>query len=249
MAELLLEADGLVKQYAGFRLDGVGLSVEAGKIVGFIGRNGAGKSTTLKSLFGLTHKEGGSVRICGKNFDGAQAECKALSGVVFGGLEFYPYKKCKDIASVTKSFYKDWNEETYEKLCERFSLDGNKRFRELSNGMKVKFLLALACSHCARLFVFDEPTSGLDPVSREEILSLMRALVKNGDCGVLFSTQITSDLDKCADEIVYIRQGRIVRAARKDEFIRAYAHLRGDRLPTLEEIMLAEEGADEEFII
>ena len=211
--EKLLDAVGLVKRYAKFTLQGVSLSVEAGKIVGFIGRNGAGKSTTLRAIAGLVHRDGGSVRICGMN------------------IRFYP----------------QWDTETYRKLTSRFSLDENKKIRELSNGMKVKFLLSLACSHRARLYVFDEPTSGLDPVSREEILSLMRALVRNGECGVLFSTQITSDLEKCADDIVFIRQGNIVHTAEKGEFIRSYAHLRQGRLPTLEEIMIAEEGVDEEF--
>lgn len=245
--EKLLDAVGLVKRYAKFTLQGVSLSVEAGKIVGFIGRNGAGKSTTLRAIVGLVHRDGGSVRICGMNIDENAAACKTVMGTVFGGLEFYPRKKLKDIAEVTRRFYPQWDTETYRKLTSRFSLDENKKVRELSNGMKVKFLLSLACSHRARLYVFDEPTSGLDPVSREEILSLMRALVRNGECGVLFSTQITSDLEKCADDIVFIRQGNIVHTAEKGEFIRSYAHLRQGRLPTLEEIMIAEEGVDEEF--
>ena len=246
---MLLEAEGLVKRYKNFVLDGVSLRVPAGKIVGLIGRNGAGKSTMLKILSGLARRDGGTVKICGKDFDENETECKSLSGVVFGGVDFYPYKKIKDIAAVTSRFYPYWNEEMYRSLCKRFALDENKKFRELSNGMKVKFLLALACSHGAKLYLFDEPTSGLDPVSREEVLSLMCALVKKGDCGVLFSTQITSDLEKCADEIVYIKRGTVVRAAEKGEFIRSYAHLRQGCLPTLDEIMVSEEGACEEFII
>ena len=241
----ILEVKNLTKRYPSFSVEDVSFSVPQGKIVGVIGRNGAGKSTVLKCITGLDYADFGEIRVFGEK-RGKGAEWKERVGAVFGGIDFYPYKKLSVLSKAYSRFYSRWNADTYEKLCVRFGLDGGKRFRDLSNGMKVKFLLALACSHEAELFVFDEPTSGLDPVSRAEVLVLMRSLVKNGRRSVLFSTQITSDIEKCADEIVYIRKGKIARAAPKEEFLRSYAGENGEPL-SLEEIMIKEEGVHEEF--
>ncbi len=205
--ENILSIQGLHKHYPGFALENVSFSLAPNHIMGLIGKNGAGKSTTLKAILNMVSPESGRVTMFQKNFYQHEKECKQRIGVVFGGIDFYPLKKLSVIAAVTQKFYTDWDQEQYQKYIKRFALDESKKFKELSNGMKVKYLLALALSHHAELLILDEPTSGLDPVSREELLHIFRQIVKNENCSILFSTHITSDLDKCADDITYIQNG------------------------------------------
>lgn len=213
--------------------------------MGLIGKNGAGKSTTLKSILNIVQPQSGIVSILGKDFYQNEKECKQEIGVVFGGIDFYPLKKLSTITAVTSRFYKDWDQNRYTEYLRQFSLDESKQFRTLSNGMKVKYLLALALSHHAKLYLLDEPTSGLDPVSRDEILHLFTRIVKDGKRSILFSTHITSDLDRCADDITYIQNGKVLQSADKDTFLRSFDRLKTpeDSKPlTLEEIMLRTEG-------
>ena len=180
----------------------------------------------------------------GKDFFQNEKECKQKIGVVFGGIDFYPLKKLSSITNVTRKFYPHWDQQKYERYLLQFSLDEEKQFRALSNGMKVKYLLALALSNHAQLYLLDEPTSGLDPVSRDEILHIFTRIVKDGNRSILFSTHITSDLDRCADDITYIQNGRVLKSADKETFLRSFDHLKTpkDALPlTLEEIMLRTE--------
>ena len=241
----LLQVDHLSKQYPGFTLQDISFSVKPGRIMGLIGKNGAGKSTTLKSILNMVRPESGTVTMLGKDFYANEKECKQDIGVVFGGIDFYPLKKLSAITAVTRRFYKDWDQERYNDYLRQFSLDEDKQFRSLSNGMKVKYLLALALSHHAKLYLLDEPTSGLDPVSRDEILHIFTRIVKDGKRSVLFSTHITSDLDRCADDITYIQNGKVLQSADKDTFLHSFEHLKAaeDTSPlTLEEIMLRTEG-------
>ena len=241
----LLQVEHLSKQYPGFTLQDISFSVKPGRIMGLIGKNGAGKSTTLKSILNMVRPESGTVTMLGKDFYANEKECKQNIGVVFGGIDFYPLKKLSAITAVTRRFYKDWDHERYNDYLSQFSLDENKHFRSLSNGMKVKYLLALALSHHATLYLLDEPTSGLDPVSRDEILHIFTRIVKDGKRSVLFSTHITSDLDRCADDITYIQNGKVLQSADKDTFLHSFEHLKTaeDTSPlTLEEIMLRTEG-------
>lgn len=169
-------------------------------------------------------------------------------------LIFYPLKKLSSITAVTKRFYTNWDDEDYQKYINLFSLDESKKFKELSSGMKVKYLLALALSHHAQLLILDEPTSGLDPVSRDELLHIFKRIVKDGNRSVLFSTHITSDLDRCADDITYIQNGKIIKSCDKETFMRSFNHLRTPQDScelTLEEIMLRTErnGYDNETAI
>lgn len=245
--EAMLCVQNLCKHYPGFSLENVNFTLASKHIMGLIGKNGAGKSTTLKSILNMVSPESGSVEIFQKDFRKHEKECKQRIGVVFGGIDFYPLKKLSAITAVTQKFYADWDQEQYQKYIKRFSLDENKKFKELSNGMKVKYLLALALSHHAELLILDEPTSGLDPVSREELLHVFRQIVKNENCSILFSTHITSDLDKCADDITYIQNGRVLKSADKDTFLRSFEHLKTpeDMGPlTLEEIMLRTERSE-----
>lgn len=217
----ILEVEGLKKEYPGFKLDNVSFSLREGKITGFIGRNGAGKSTTLNSLFDFVHPDGGSVRFFGMDFAGHEDEIKAQVGFVSSGINYYHNKKLKTISAVTAAFYPAWDAVAYEKYMRMFDLDEEKTPAKLSAGMKVKYALALALSHNAELLILDEPTSGLDPVSRDALLDVLMQLADEGKT-VLFSTHITSDLDKCADDIIYIKNGRIIAVGDMREFENAY---------------------------
>ena len=209
MAETVLEIRGLCKQYPSFRLRDAGFSLARGRIMGFIGRNGAGKTTTLKSMLNIVHPSAGEVRFFGLDFASHEQEIKRRIGFVSGGANYYPNKKLAAITAVTRSFYDNWDEEAYQRYLKLFALDESKTPRALSAGMQVKYALALALSHRAELLILDEPTSGLDPVSRDELCGVFLDLADEG-VSILFSTHITEDLDKCADDVTYIRSGEIV---------------------------------------
>lgn len=243
----LIEVDKLCKNYSGFSLDNVTFSLATGRIMGFIGKNGAGKSTTLKTILNMVHPDNGTVKMFGKDYYINEKKCKEQIGVVFGGIDFYPLKKLSSITAVTKRFYTNWDDEDYQKYIKLFSLDESKKFKELSSGMKVKYLLTLALSHHAQLLILDEPTSGLDPVSRDELLHIFKRIVRDGNRSVLFSTHITSDLDRCADDITYIQNGKIIKSCDKETFMHSFNHLRTPQENcqlTLEEIMLRTERKD-----
>lgn len=217
----ILEIKNLRKSYPSFHLQDVSFSLEKGKITGFIGRNGAGKSTTLKSMFHIVHPNRGEIRFFGMDFSTHELEVKQRIGFVAGSFDYYPLKKLKTITSVTRSFYPQWDDQAYSRCLELFQLDESKTPKQLSAGMKVKYALALALSHHAELLVLDEPTSGLDPVSRDELLGIFMDLCDKG-VTVFFSTHITSDLDKCADNIIYIKDGRILVESDMKSFVNGY---------------------------
>ena len=247
-----LKVSGLCKSYPAFTLRSASFAVPQGAIMGFIGRNGAGKSTTLKSLLGLVHPDGGEVRFFGKAFAENEQYIKESIGVVLGGIDFYQKKKVKTVTAVTRRFYRHWDEVKYRHYLRLFAIDEEKRVDQLSSGMRVKYLIALALSHDAKLLILDEPTSGLDPVSRDDLAALFAAVVADGTRSILFSTHITSDLEKCATHITYIRDGEILCSAEKSAFIAAFDHLRQEgEVLTLEEIMVRSErrGYDESAIV
>lgn len=205
-----LQVEGLTKHYPGFTLRDVSFSLEPGYIMGFIGRNGAGKTTTIKSILNIIHRDAGHVSVFGQDALEQEKAVKGQVGLVLGGVNYYPKKKLKTIAQVTSRFYESWDREAFCQLLEQFELDENKTVSQLSSGMRVKFAIALALAHRPKLLILDEPTSGLDPVSRDEILEILQRLVESGERSILFSTHITSDLEKCADYITYIKKGEIV---------------------------------------
>lgn len=217
----VLEVKDLNKIYPAFQLKDVSFRLEEGKITGFIGRNGAGKTTTLKSLLNLVHPSSGSITFFGKTFQEAEDEIKQQIGFVSGGVDYYVKKKLKVITDVTRRFYTGWDSAAYARYMQQFSLDENKTPSELSAGMKVKYALVLALSHNAKLLILDEPTSGLDPVSRDDLLEVFLNLADEG-ITILFSTHITSDLDKCADNIIYIRGGKILAESSRKAFTASY---------------------------
>ncbi|MCR5575643.1 MAG: ABC transporter ATP-binding protein [Oscillospiraceae bacterium] len=214
----IVEVRELVKKYPSFELKEVSFTVDAGRITGFIGRNGAGKTTTIKSMLNLVHPDGGEVCYFGKPLQGNETEIKKHIGYSTGTVNWYPRKKIRDIVDIVKRFYDTWDDEAYGKYLAMFRLDETKTPLELSEGMKVKFNLLVALSHRAEVLILDEPTSGLDPFSRSELLDVFEELKKDG-VAVFFSTHIISDIEKCADDIVYISGGRIVAAMPREEFI------------------------------
>ena len=218
----VVEVQGLRKEYPGFCLADVSFGLEAGRITGFIGRNGAGKSTTIKSMLNLIHPDGGEVRYFGLPLLGNEAAIKQRVGYSTGTVNWYPRKKIRDIVDATRPFYDNWDQEAYRRYLSWFNLDEDKTPRELSEGMKVKCNLLLALSHHAEVLILDEPTSGLDPFSRDELLDLFEELRDTG-VAIFFSTHITSDIEKCADDIVYISHGQIRAAASKEGFISQHA--------------------------
>ena len=209
MAEKVLEIRGLCKDYPAFHLKDVSFSLERGRIMGFIGRNGAGKTTTLKSALNIVHPAAGELKYFGLDFAENELEIKRRIAFVSGGANYYPNKKLAAITAVTRSFYEHWDEAAYRRYLKLFNLDESKTPKALSAGMQVKYALALALSHGAELLILDEPTSGLDPVSRDELVDVFLSLADEG-VSILFSTHITDDLDKCADDVTYIRNGEIV---------------------------------------
>ena len=217
----VLSVDNLCKEYQKFALKDVSFRVETGSIMGFIGRNGAGKTTTLKSLMNLVHPSSGEISFFGMPLKEHENEIKQRIGYATGGVHYYQKKKIKDIIDITKPFYENWDDDMYMHYIELFNLDENKRLVELSEGMKVKFNLTIALSHHADFLILDEPTSGLDPVSREELLEVFLDIAAKG-VTILFSTHITSDLDKCADAITYIQKGEIIASEKSEEFVNAY---------------------------
>lgn len=216
-----LEVRNLTKTYPDFTLDKVSFCVPRGHIVGLIGRNGAGKSTTIKGILRLITAEG-TVSVFGKDIDKDEMAVKQMIGYVGGGFRYYPMNTLAAIRKAYSPFYPMWNQGKYEKFLAQFGLSERKKVKELSEGMKVKFALALALSHGAKLFIMDEPTSGLDPLSREEFCDIILQLVREEGVSVLFSTHITSDLMRIADDIVYISQGKILAACPLNELLNKY---------------------------
>ena len=234
---IIVEVRDLIKRYPSFELRNVSFALESGQITGFIGRNGAGKTTTIKSMLNMVHPDSGTVQCFGKPFIDNEAEMKKRIGYSSGTISWYPRKKIRDIVDVVKRFYSTWDETAYRKYMQLFAIDEMKTPLELSEGMKVKVNLLLALSHKAELLILDEPTSGLDPFSRNELLNIFTEL-RNDGVAVFFSTHIISDIEKCADHIIYISNGNIVAAMPKKDFIQTYSQ-NGE---SLEDTILRLEG-------
>ena len=225
----LIEINGLCKNFEAFQVKDVSFTLEQGFIMGFIGRNGAGKSTTLKTMLNLMKNDGGDIKLCGLSMPKDELEIKNQVGYVFGGVDFYPESKISKITDVTKTFYREWNDARYKELCERFEIDQNKKFKQLSAGMKVKYSIAVAMSHNPKLLILDEPTSGLDPAARDDLVLLFQEFIEDGEHSILFSTHITSDLEKCADYITYIKQGEILASTDRETFHHSYLSVAGKK--------------------
>lgn len=217
-----LKVTNLNKKYPSFSLKNVSFAVKPGEIMGFIGRNGAGKTTTLKSIMNLLHYESGEISAFDLDMTENELENKQRIGFALSELNYYPNRTIRQLMNVTKRFYKNFDEQKFDEVCKLFNLNIDKKLEELSSGMKVKYSVAIALSHKAELLILDEPTSGLDPVSRDEVLDIFREVVRSKERAILFSTHITSDLDKCASNITYIHNGEILYTGTKKDFVNSY---------------------------
>lgn len=237
----LLEVSGLSKDYALFSLRELSFSIPGGSIMGFIGPNGAGKTTTIKAIMGMLQKSAGSIRLFGEDFDGSQVALKEKIGLVMDTPFYIDDWTLLGVESAVSPFYQNWDSACYRDCLSRFSLDPRKKVKELSRGMEIKLMLAVALSHGAKLLILDEPTSGLDPVARDELMDLLRDFVCDEEHAILFSTHITTDLQKIADYITFLQKGRLVFTGEKDALLEGYCIVRGgasDLTPPLREKLL-----------
>jgi ABC-2 type transport system ATP-binding protein len=222
-----MEVRGLQKNYKNFSLQDLSFSLEEGCIMGFIGPNGAGKSTTIKAILNQIRRDAGEIRLWGLDNVSQEKEIKKRVGVVLDEAHFYGHLSLKRMKGMIASFYDNWEEETYQSYVREFGLDENKKISQLSKGTSMKFSIALALSHGADLLIMDEPTSGLDPLVREEVLDILQRLIQDERKSVFFSTHITSDLDKVADYIVLLNDGRLILNEPKDELLERHALVKG----------------------
>ena len=224
----ILTVNGLNKSYGNFSLKDVTFSLPEGCITGFIGVNGAGKTTTLRTLLGLTSKMSGNIQFFGLDMDKNERQIKDRIGIVLDDGCFYDELSLAEMKSVISAAYTSWSEQDFKRYMDMFSLDPRQKINTLSKGMKMKYALALALSHNAELLIMDEPTSGLDPLIRSQLLKTLIEYMKKGGKGVFFSTHITSDLDKIADTLIMIDNGRIIFQEEKDTLLDTYRIVKGD---------------------
>ena len=221
----ILQIKDLTKSYRDFKLDRVSFSIPKGSIMGLIGENGAGESTTINAILGLIKKDKGTVRFWGKELDSSK-QIKENIGVVFDGINFYETLTPEKVGKICAAAYKQWDSSTYQKFLERFSLSKGKEIKTLSKGMKMKLSIAAALSHRPKLLILDEATSGLDPVMRADILEIFAEFVREGGHSILMSSHITTDLEKVADYITFIHRGKVLFCKRKSELCRDYGMIR-----------------------
>ena len=222
----VIELKNVKKDYGDFVLDNISFSVPTGSVCGFIGQNGAGKTTTIQIILDAIKRDGGEVCVFGKNIDEGTAALKEDIGVVFDEMGFHDFLTPKQINTVMKNIYKNWDETAFFDYLKKFSLPAKKACGKFSRGMRMKLQIATAMSHKAKLLIMDEPTSGLDPIVRNEIIQIFREFVIEEDHSILLSSHITTDLEKIADEVVFIDAGKIVLKGNKDEIIEKHGILR-----------------------
>lgn len=223
--DAILRVDNLTKQYADFKLDHVSFSVPKGTIMGLIGENGAGKSTTINAILDLIHKDDGTVTFWGQELSSAK-QLKEDIGVVFDGINFYETLTPAKVGKIAGAVYKQWDGHLFQDYLKRFQLPLDKEIKSLSKGMKMKLCIAIALSHKPKLLILDEATSGLDPVMRDDILDVFLEFVQDENHSILMSSHITTDLEKVADYITFIHQGKVLFCKTKDELRYNYGIIR-----------------------
>lgn len=222
----LITVAGLCKKYQDFALDDVSFHVQAGTVTGFVGRNGAGKTTTMRVLLGLSPFSAGSISYFGEQNSGRDPSVRSRIGVVLDG-GFYDELTAAEMKRIIARAYPSWSETDYRRCMDLFSLDPRRKLKTFSRGMRAQFALTLALSHQAELLIMDEPTSGLDPLIRRDLLDVLRDYMEGGERAVLFSTHITSDLDRVADDIILMDEGRIVFQENRDDLLSQYRLVKG----------------------
>ena len=224
-----LEIRNLSKSFGGFALRNVSFALPKGYIMGLIGPNGSGKTTTIQLILNMLRRDSGSIKVLGRDSPAQEQAIKASLGVVFDSSCFSDDWQAAQVERAISPFYANWNRDTFAQLLRKFHIDPTRRGRELSRGMQMKLMLDCAFSYDAKLLILDEPTSGLDPVSRDELLSILAAYIEDGEHSVLFSTHITEDLERAADYITYLRYGELVFSGSKEEFVNGFRMAKGGR--------------------
>lgn len=222
MVTSALSVSGLTKKYKEFVLSDISFQVPRGAIVGLVGENGAGKSTTLNSILGLIHKDAGTISIMGKDIEKMNSAFKEKIGVVFDGTNFSEELTPKKLNKVLNGIFASWDEAYFFSLLEKLSLPVGRKIKSFSKGMKAKLSIAVAFAHHPKLLILDEVTSGLDPMVRDDMLDMFLDFVQNEENSILLSSHITSDLEKVADYIVFIHAGRLIFSKPKDELLENY---------------------------
>ncbi|MCR5600780.1 MAG: ABC transporter ATP-binding protein [Ruminococcus sp.] len=225
--ENILEIKGLNKAYDGFALKDVSFSLPKGYIMGFVGENGSGKTTTIRSILNMANIDSGKISVFGLDSVKDTISIKEKLGVVFDSLYLADHLTAKQIEKQLKPFYKDWDSKEFAGRLKSFGLPNNKRVGDFSKGMKMKLMIAIALSHKADFMILDEPTSGLDPVARDELLDILAEYIEDENRSVLFSTHITSDVERIADYVTILHNGRVLFTGTKDELSEKYVILRG----------------------
>ena len=220
--ENAIEIKNLTKRYDGFTLDNISFSVPKGSIMGFIGQNGAGKSTTINTILNIIKADSGEIRVFGKDTRTADVQIKQDIAAVFDELPFHEQLNAKALDKILRRVFKRWNSEVFFGYLERFQLPVKKKFGQFSKGMKMKLQIAAALSHDAKLLIMDEATTGLDPVVRNEILDIFLEFLQNEDHSILMSSHITSDLEKIADSVTFIDKGRLLLTGYKDDILESH---------------------------
>ena len=224
-----LEIHELTKKYEDFTLDHISFQVPSGSIVGLIGENGAGKTSTINAVLGLIKKDSGEIEILGENADNLSSPVKEEIGVVFDGSNFSEELTPVKLNKVLRDVYSSWDQALFGKLLEQMEVPLSKKIKTFSKGMKMKLSIAVALAHHPRLLILDEATSGLDPVMRDDILDMFLDFVQDEEHSILVSSHITSDLEKVADYIVFIHKGKIIFAKSKDELLENYGIIKCGR--------------------
>lgn len=224
-SQYAIEVESLQKNYEGFSLQDVSFKLPSGYITGLIGRNGAGKTTLIDLILGTRSRDGGSIKIFGSIVDGKLGEEADSIGVVFDEANLPSELTIKQVGKVLADVYQNWDEEYFQSLTGRFDLNGEKKLRDFSKGMKTKAAICCALAHHPKLLILDEPTSGLDPVIREEILEILYDFTREEDHSILISSHIVSDLEKLCDYILFIQDGKIVLDEDKDTLLDRYGRL------------------------
>ena len=222
MNKTALTVSGLTKRYKEFSLSDISFEVPQGTIVGLIGENGAGKSTTLNAILGVVHKDAGEISIMGNPIEELKPDIKEKIGVVFDGTNFSEELTPKKLNKVLKGIYASWDEDFFVSLLKKLSLPLQKKIKSFSKGMKAKLSIAVAFAHHPKLLILDEATSGLDPIVRDDILDMFLDFVQDEENSILVSSHITTDLEKVADYIVFIHEGRLIFSKPKDELLESY---------------------------
>jgi len=226
-ADCILSVDKLTKHYKNFSLKNVSFQLPRGYIMGFIGPNGSGKSTTIKLIMNLLHRDSGQIKVFGLDNLRHELTIKDRVAFVYDENHYYDELTIREMAKFVSSFYKHWETPTFNKHLKDFGLNPRQKIKELSKGMKMKFSLAIALSHKAELLIMDEPTAGLDPLVRAELLDILSSLIQDERKSVFFSTHITSELDKIADFVTFLHNGKIVVSAPKDDLLDKYGIVKG----------------------